>query len=218
MSVYDNHDIILLYIYKIFKVFHVHVSDIQIPRNLSLSTSMVLPVQVCVHQMAELSGSVPLVNCPAERASTWDMLIRLSFRAEGTSNFFPIKEEPADTPTCTKVEAETQLGFSGVRSRRQPVPRPCLPDSSPEIDPRSSGPKEPPAEPQRRGESRAASPFSELQVRLQRSSALRNARTDCCKTLGKFLSHTYYAKQTFALFNFTLKMIVFCNKKYRVQD
>ncbi|KAI4805441.1 hypothetical protein KUCAC02_010057, partial [Chaenocephalus aceratus] len=113
--------------------------------------------------MAELSGSVPLVNCPAERASTWDMLIRLSFRAEGTSNFFPIKEEPADTPTCTKVEAETQLGFSGVRSRRQPVPRPCLPDSSPEIDPRSSGPKEPPAEPQRRGESRAASPFSELQ-------------------------------------------------------
>ncbi|KAK5921136.1 hypothetical protein CgunFtcFv8_024863 [Champsocephalus gunnari] len=157
--------------------------------------------------MAELSGSEPLVNCPAERASTWDMLIRLSFRAEGTSHFVPIKEEPADTPTCTKVEAETQLGFSGVRSRRQPVPRPCLPDSSPEIDPRSSGPKEPPAEPQRRRESRAASPFSELQKedadmserRSQKKSIFLSSLLVCCM----FASAEYSSCGEYEFFNQT---------------
>ncbi|KAF1382409.1 hypothetical protein PFLUV_G00143490 [Perca fluviatilis] len=111
--------------------------------------------------MAELSRSLQHVNCPE---STWDMLICLSFRAEKTSHFFLIKEEPSDTPTCTKVEAETQLGLSGVKTRRQPVPWRCLSDTTLDIDhrpPRTDRPASRARSAAEEPEQRA--PLSELQ-------------------------------------------------------
>lgn len=138
----------------------------------------------------------------AESQSTWGTLIGFSVRAEETSHFFLIKEEPADTPTCTQAEAETRL--VAVRGEkiltRQPVPsamriRHRASDRSPITQDWSSARQSRSAaeEPDQRA------PFSELKVRRVSSSALRNARTDCCKTSGKFLSNTYYAEQTCAL-------------------
>lgn len=98
----------------------------------------VLPLRGCEHQMAQLSRSLQHVNCL--RDSTWDTLICFPFRAEKDSHFFLIKEEPADTPTCSAVEAETQLRLCGVKSCRQTVPGRCLSDATREIDHRSAGP------------------------------------------------------------------------------
>lgn len=134
------------------------------------------------------------------------------FRAERTSQCFPhqggacahtdmhqsggwdttravwSKNSPdCQSPRCDASRTPRQRLITDQRRTDWPPARPLCPAVSWS---RTAAPEKP---------DQCVALFELLQVRRVCSRALRNARTDWCKTSGKFLSNTYYAKQTCAL-------------------
>lgn len=159
--------------------------------------------------MAGLSRSLQRVDRP-RRKSVYLGHVNL-FPTQGGENFSLFFPTFSQGGACRHTHApERRLRRSSSSEEEklaegQSVPRRCSPDTTQQIDHRSHrGTDRPPADPAVHRRNRTSvppprPPFSELQVRrrVSSSAALRNARTDCCKTSGKFL--TYYAKQTCAL-------------------
>lgn len=160
--------------------------------------------------MAGLSRRLQHVNCPC-RESTWDTLICL-FQGGGNFSlfFFPSSRRSLQIHRrAPKWRLRHNLGLcrgedSYTRGPWAMLTRHHARDWSPIT--RTDQPPADPTAQQRKVEPCAL--LSELQVRRVSSSALRNARTVCCKTPGKFLANTHYAKQTCALmlFNFWEKI------------
>lgn len=148
--------------------------------------------------MAELSRSLQHVNCPC-RESTWDTLICL-FQGGGNFSLFSSSRRSLQTHRrAPKWRLRHNLDCA-ENTRTHADPGRCLPVTTPEIEHQSPGLINRRQIPQRSREKQSrVPPLPDLQVRRVSSSALRNARTVCCKTPGKFLANTHYAKQTCAL-------------------